>query len=365
LFDQLGQQMQRAVTFDMGTVPVDKTFAAIEAAIDAQDAHTARRAQGKGKPVQAKPLSPIEVVEDLALSTAPREMTRTSAAVAQGDGGGGITTQQTTFTHPVITKIFELVRSSGLVEYNWKERGRAPIGYLKGMALTYARVYCKYTIQRGEDENWRDRFTVKMAKGKAPDANATTDAIAKYANKFMEFGADVSVDGVAVLRGLFTILFGLGMRESGGKHCTGWDRGKTTGWGDPTKAVVPTATNSEAGLFQISYDIGVGRAGDFKDLYEQYKQRPTSGFLDVFSEGVTCRADDAENFGAGAGKEFQQFSKDCPAFTVELAALALRTRANHWGPINRNTVELLRECWSLLLGVETAIDDLGGCVAVD
>jgi hypothetical protein len=73
LFDQLGQQMQRAVTFDMGTVPVDKTFAAIEAAIDAQDAHTARRAQGKRKPVQAKPLSPIEVVEDLALSTAPRQ----------------------------------------------------------------------------------------------------------------------------------------------------------------------------------------------------------------------------------------------------------------------------------------------------
>ena len=30
-----------------------------------------------------------------------------------------------------------------------------------------------------------------------------------------------------------------------------------------------------------------------------------------------------------------------------------------------NTVELKRECWSLLLGIEEAVDLLGGCVAVD
>ena len=62
--------------------------------------------------------------------------------------------------------------------------------------------------------------------------------------------------------------------------------------------------------------------------------------------------------------DFQQFCKDCPAFTVELAALALRSRANHWGPINRRTVEIREECWTLLQGVETAIDDLNGCIAV-
>jgi hypothetical protein len=146
------------------------------------------------------------------------------------------------------------------------------------------------------------------------------------------------------------------MRESGGMYCAGWDR---------TKAVDPTATNSEAGLFQISYDIGVGDPGDFKDLYERYKRRPTSGFLDVFSEGVTCNASNMANFGAGEGKAFQKFSKDCPAFTVELAALALRTRANYSGAINSDTVEILRDCWSLLMEVETAIDDLHGCIAVD
>jgi GH24 family phage-related lysozyme (muramidase) len=272
--------------------------------------------------------------------------------------------QQTAPTHPAIAKILEHVGASGLVGYGWKDRGVAPIGYLKGMALTYARVYCKFKVGPGQPENARDPFVEKMAKGVAPGANTTKDAIARYANKLTELGADVSVDGVDVLRGLFTILFGLGMRESSGKHCTGWDRRKTTGWGNPDKAVTPTAANSEAGLFQISYDMGVGAPGDFKDLYQSYKQRPASGFLDVFSEGVTCKTSDAENFGGGAGKEFQRFSKDCPAFTVELAALGLRTRANHWGPIRRNTAEILPQCWSLLRQVEKAIDDLGGCNAV-
>jgi hypothetical protein len=120
----------------------------------------------------------------------------------------------------------------------------------------------------------------------------------------------------------------------------------------------------EAGLFQMSYDIGVGVSGDFKDLYERYKRRPDSGFLQVFSHGISCRIADSQNLGIGVGQEFQKFSKDCPAFTVELAALALRTRANHWGPINKGTVLIRPECWSLLLAVEKTIDTMGGCGAV-
>ena len=150
---------------------------------------------------------------------------------------------------------------------------------------------CKFTLNPGEPENWRDQFTVKMAKGVAAGANNATDAVARYRNTFLNFGADVNGDdggGVAVLRALFTILFGLGMRESEGKHCVGWDHDKVTGWNNPAKAVVPTETNAEAGLFQLSYDVGVGVAGDFKDLYDKYRERPDSGFLDAFSEGVVC-----------------------------------------------------------------------------
>lgn len=72
-----------------------------------------------------------------------------------------------------------------------------------------------------------------------------------------------------------------------------------------------------------------------------------------------------EIFGAGPGREFQQFCKDNPAFTVELAALGLRVTANHWGPIDRGTVEIREDAWTLLKSVDTAIEDLGGCLAVE
>jgi hypothetical protein len=270
---------------------------------------------------------------------------------AGGAGGGAVTTVR----HPAIGQIFEHIDASGLASHAWADIGTVPIGYYKGMALTYARVYCHYSIRPGEPPGWRDRFAVRMAQGVTPGADVTTDAVARFATQFSPLGADLSVEGVDVLRAVFTILFGLGVRESSGQHCTGWPRKKT---------VPPTATNSEAGLFQISYDIGVGKPGDFKDLYERYKQRPTSGFLDYFREGVICSAADRENFGKGVGADFQQFCKVCPAFTVELTALGIRTRANHWGPINRREVEILPEVWTLLRGVEAAIDDLDGCIAV-
>src|SRR6185295_4211186 len=98
-------------------------------------------------------------------------------------------------------------------------------------------------------------------------ANVNRDAVARHKATFLGFGADLNGEnggGVPVLRALFTILFGLGMQESSGKHCVGWDRDKVTGWGDPAKAVVPSETNAEAGLFQVSYDIGVGVPGDYK-----------------------------------------------------------------------------------------------------
>jgi hypothetical protein len=255
----------------------------------------------------------------------------------------------------VITEILHLVKASTLTTFHWSDRGVAPIGYLNGMALTYARVYCAH-------KGGMDGLVKKMVKGVRPGANSTTDAVARYAKKFMQFGADVSMDGVHVLRAIFTILFGLGMRESGGKFCAGWDKSKL----ELTPPIDPTSTNSEAGIFQISYDIAMDR-GDFEGLYNRYKSRP-NGFLDFFQQGVTCTvpgSDGGAIVGTGEGRKFQQFNKDCPAFTAELAALAIRTTAQHFGPINTDKVEIRRECWSLLLDVENAVDNLGGCLTLD
>ena len=43
-----------------------------------------------------------------------------------------------------IDEIIQIAAKSPIAKYKWKDRGRAPRGYTKGMALTFARVYCKW-----------------------------------------------------------------------------------------------------------------------------------------------------------------------------------------------------------------------------
>jgi hypothetical protein len=274
--------------------------------------------------------------------------------------------------HVAIAQIYEHIDASGLRSFQWTgdhgpgSIGPAPLGYLKGMALTYARVYCDYSLEPGLPEDLRDPFAVQMAKAVAPgtptsypDAlalgpGAIFDAVAWYAADLQALGADLSIDGIDVLRGVFTILFGLGMRESSGKHCTGRDT---------TATEPPTAESSETGLFQVSYNTGAGQ-GYFKALYERYQRGLDSSFLDVFREGVTCNAANWGNFGTGPGRDFQKFCKDRPDFAVEFAALAVRNNPSYSGPLRRHKVEIREECWTLLRAVEAAIDDLDGCNAV-
>jgi len=42
-----------------------------------------------------------------------------------------------------LDQIIQIASSSAIATYNWPERGIAPRGYTKGMALVFARVYCK------------------------------------------------------------------------------------------------------------------------------------------------------------------------------------------------------------------------------
>ena len=74
----------------------------------------------------------------------------------------------------------------------------------KGMALVYARVYCKLKSN--------DAAAVEMAK--ANTGNATRDALAHYAPQFNAARMGNESAGVNTLRHLFVLLTGLGMRES-------------------------------------------------------------------------------------------------------------------------------------------------------
>lgn len=240
-----------------------------------------------------------------------------------------------------LEKILQIADNSAIARYRWLNRGVAPKGYIKGMAVVYAIVYCK--LKAGNP------FAKEMAK--ANTGNLDKDALAHYAQKFRDLGMNNSVAGVDTLRHLFVLLIGLGMRESSGKHCEGWD---VTGTPQP-----PTAETAEAGLFQTSYNARHAHTL-LPQLFEQYLANP-SGFVEIFKEGVTCRESQLRNAGEGKGKEFQRLSKACPAFAVEFAAIGLRNLRRHWGPINRREAEIRPEADAMLQEVQKIVDQFSLC----
>jgi hypothetical protein len=233
-----------------------------------------------------------------------------------------------------IEQIVQLAGASELARFNWRDRGRAPAGYIKGMALTFGRVYCKFKAG--------DAAALDMAAKNS--GNPLRDALAWYDEIFADAGMSNTASGADTLRHLFVLLTGLGMRESSGKHCEGRD----------TTAHNTTADRAEAGLFQVSFNA---RAASplLPQIFAAYKANP-SGFLDVFKEGVRCSPASLENFGDGDGREFQRLCKQCPAFAAEFAAVGLRHIRKHWGPINRRQAQVRPECDALFSQVQAAID---------
>lgn len=240
--------------------------------------------------------------------------------------------------------ILNIAATSAIARYNWPGRGVAPMGYIKGMALVYARVYCK--MKEGD--------TVVTEMAKADGGNGAVDALAHYVRQFQEAGMDNESSGVATLRHLFVLMTGLGMRESSGRYCEGRDRAASN----------TSADTAEAGLFQTSFDAR--RAHPylvtlFQKYQEEYVANAGIGYVEIFQEGVTCRPRDWQNFGNGSGTDFQELSKRCPAFAAEFCALGLRKIRAHWGPINHRAAELRPECNQMLVRVEQAVDDENLC----
>ena len=239
-----------------------------------------------------------------------------------------------------LAQIVQIAADSDIARYDWRDRGRAPRGYTTGMALTFARVYCK--LKSG------DPAALEMAK--ADSGDASRDALAHYRDQFTAAGMDNTASGPETLRHLFVLLMGLGMRESSGNHCEGRD----------LSAENTTAETAEAGLFQTSFNARKAHPL-MVTLFDHYRAAPASGFLEVFAEGAHCSASDAENFGSGPGREFQQLSKECPAFAVEMAAVGLRHVRKHWGPISSRKAEIRPACDEMLVQVQAVVDAANPC----
>jgi N-acetylmuramoyl-L-alanine amidase len=236
-------------------------------------------------------------------------------------------------TDTQINAICALAANSKIARYNWDDRGVAPIGYIKGMGISYAVAYSR--LLDG------DPIAEEMAR--AQTGNSDTDALAWYDDQFDDLDMDNDADGIDTLRHLFMLMLGLGMRESSGAHCMGRDM----------SADNVSSDTAEAGLFQMSWNASTCSTSmlDLFDAYDQHGNN-SNGYLGVFEEDVDCSSSNWANYGSGDGARYQEMAKNLPLFACETVAIGLRRLRQHWGPINRKEVELRSEAEDLFFSVQ-------------
>lgn len=233
-------------------------------------------------------------------------------------------------TGDLIANVVSIAASSPVMHYDWSGRGRAPPGYIKGVAASFAFALTK--LRSGNPPY------VSMARR---DIGYRLDALAWYRSQFDAHGMSNSRDGPDTLRHLFVLLMGLGLRESSGRYCEGRDRSASN----------TSASSAEAGAWQQSWD---SRSGIplLKKLMDEYDG---TGYLPIYREGVKCSASDLKNYGTGAGLKFQQTCKAKPDFAAQACALGLRSLRTHWGPIVRHEAVVRPEADEMLKKVQALV----------
>jgi Putative peptidoglycan binding domain len=231
---------------------------------------------------------------------------------------------------------------SSIASYNWANRGTAPIGYTKGVAVAFGNIY----------RQWRAGYPPALDMAKANTHNSDKDALSWYAGIFDQYDMDNSKSGAATLRHLWVLLMGLGMRESSGKHCCGRDQSASN----------ISSDTCEAGAWQTSYDAH-GCSPQWNILFDAYfasAENPDTdnpqGFLATFKEGVSCSSADWQCYGSGKGYLHQEMSKEAPAYAASVCAITLRNLRQHFGPINRREAEVKQAADDMLWEVQRTID---------
>lgn len=223
--------------------------------------------------------------------------------------------------------------------YGWGNRGKAPAGYLKGVALTFAKAICQSPRS--------DVMVVSKARSLPESSADLYDAFSWYHSNFSRLGMSNDQPGLDNLRHAYTLLIGLGMQESSGNYCTGRD----------LSAGFSSADTAEAGAWQASYGARV-KSPELGKLFIKYKTSSAGCYLEVFKQGAACKASDAKNWGNGDGAIYQQLAKVCPAFAAEYAAVLLRVSGGtrgEFGPLRRKAAEIRPECDSMLKQIQDSV----------
>lgn len=239
-----------------------------------------------------------------------------------------------------VSAITTIAAMSAIYRYNWRDRGVAPPGYTKGVAVAFANAYRQLLYEYDP--------AVNMAR--ANTGNPDKDVLAWYSDIFENRGMSIDTNGTETLCSLWTLIMGLGMRESSGRHCEGRD----------TSASNTTSDTAEAGAWQTSYDAH-NCSDNFNILFDAFLGgggANPQGFVEVFREGVSCSSSSWQNYGGGNGYQHQLMSKEQPAYAAEVCAITLRNLRQHYGPINRKEAEVVMAANDMLHAVVDYIDDL-------
>jgi len=204
------------------------------------------------------------------------------------------------------------------------------------MAMAFARAI---SILNGPADGSASKLAIDRATA-SQIGDTDHDVVGWYSAELHAAGASTST-AEGRLIALFSIMVGLGIRESSGCHCVGADTPEDRG--APT-----TEANAEAGLFQVSYD-SINGDPLRQALFDTYKNH--TDLEKVFSAGVNCNASDWMNHGNGTGALFQETMKKCPLFAVIYTAQYLRGHRKHWGPINRKKAEVRADAVKLFKDV--------------
>jgi hypothetical protein len=232
-------------------------------------------------------------------------------------------------------RIADIAKHSAIANYKWRDRGKLPLGYTAGIAQCFGLAATR--LMQGHP--------IATTAAQADRNLSEKDALTWYRDEFAALGMDNSVDGIDTLRHLFVLMLGLGARESSGRYCEGRDM----------SAENVSADTAEASLYQTSWNIR-SCSSSIPPLLQEYWANP-NGFLPTFQEGVKLDKDDLGNYGSGDGAKFQFLSKFSPAFHAFVTGVGLRYLRQHWGPINRQEVELKREANEMLLDVQRLLSE--------
>ncbi len=240
----------------------------------------------------------------------------------------------------------DCMKGASFSDANGRSRsvGRMSKGYFYGILTTFVQSSCELKKAKASGSSTRAQSVLQSGPN-----SSKYDALELYGNQLKS--ADSLVNN-------YSLLFQLGMMESGGMYNDGRDQSSQNYAHDTV----------EAGLFQVSYN-STNLSGVLKESYQQLLQKYQYGksgacMTNVYGIGQRL-SKNSQSYGYGSGVQFQNVMKSCPAMATEYMSVLLRENYKHNGPLKRKEITSRESCTKVLAEAKKLSEDTSYCSSVD